>query len=48
MKTDHQLKQDVAAELAWDPAIQAGERRRGAAWSAPGVFNVINELRAGG
>ncbi len=23
MKTDHQLKQDVAAELAWDPAIQA-------------------------
>lgn len=23
MKTDHQLKQDVTAELAWDPAIQA-------------------------
>lgn len=23
MKTDHQLKQDVAAELAWDPAVKA-------------------------
>lgn len=23
MKTDHQLKQDVTAELAWDPAIKA-------------------------
>jgi len=23
MKTDHQLKQDVMAELAWDPAIKA-------------------------
>lgn len=23
MKTDHQLKQDVTAELAWDPAVKA-------------------------
>ena len=25
MKTDHQLKQDVMAELAWDPSIKADE-----------------------
>lgn len=49
MKTDHQLKQDVIAELAWDPAINAdsiGVAVKDAVVTVSGHINTYAEKRA--
>jgi hypothetical protein len=49
MKTDHQLKQDVIAELAWDPAINAdkiGVAVTGGVVTVSGHIDTYAEKRA--
>lgn len=49
MKTDHQLKQDVTAELAWDPAINAdrvGVAVKDAVVTVSGHIDTYAEKRA--
>lgn len=49
MNTDHHLKSDVLAELAWEPMDNwhDGELAGASAWAAPGTTTVSTEVLAG-